>query len=120
MNMADKDVITKLEGIGSALLKQIEKNENPTYSVPVRTLNNIFFDKQSGSIKLGDKMSERQFLNIAHSRKFMQTSLVAAEIKKVIESKATVSIRDLYYALKHTIEGTNENTFEEQGNQTRA
>src|SRR3989344_4204602 len=114
MNMADKDVITKLEGIGSALLKQIEKNENPTYSVPVRTLNNIFFDKKTGTIKLGDKMSDRQFLNVAHSRKFMQTVLVASEIKKVIDQKATVSIRDLYYALKHTIEGTNENTFEEQ------
>src|SRR3989344_4612609 len=113
--MSDKEVVKKLEGIGEELLKQIEKSHSPTYSVPVRTLNNIFFDKKTGTIKLGDKMSERQFLNIAHSRKFMQTMLVAAEIKKVIESKATVSIRDLYYALKHTIEGTQENTFEEQG-----
>src|SRR3989344_3771724 len=113
--MGDKEVIKKLENIGEVLLKQIEKSESPSYEVPVRNLNNIFFDKKTGTIKLGDKMSERQFLNIAHSRKFMQTVLVAAEIKKVIESKATVSIRDLYYALKHTIEGTNENTFEEQG-----
>src|SRR3989344_5996103 len=113
--MGDKEVIKKLENIGEVLLKQIEKSENPSYEVPVRNLNNIFFDKKTGTIKLGDKMSDRQFLNVAHSRKFMQTVLVASEIKKVIESKATVSIRDLYYALKHTIEGTNENTFEEQG-----
>src|SRR3989344_8061308 len=113
--MGDKEVIKKLENIGEVLLKQIEKSESPSYEVPVRNLNNIFFDKKTGTIKLGDKMSERQFLNIAHSRKFMQTVLVAAEIKKVIEQKATVSIRDLYYALKHTIEGTNENSFEEQG-----
>ena len=44
----------------------------------------------------------------------MQTTLVANEIKKVIQQNATVSIRDLYYALKHTIEGTQENTFEDQ------
>jgi DNA topoisomerase-6 subunit A len=112
--MPDKEVQQKLENIGTTLLKQIEAGKGPTYAVPVRTLGNVFFDKKTGTIKLGDKMSERQFLNIAHSRKFMQTVLVAAEIKKVIEAKATVSIRDLYYALKHTIEGTNENTFEEQ------
>ncbi|HLC79306.1 MAG TPA: DNA topoisomerase IV subunit A [archaeon] len=110
----DKEVIKKLEQVGAQLLKQIEKNESPTYELPVRTLNNIFFDKKSGTIKLGDKKSERQFLNVAHSRKFMQTVLVASEIRKVIEQQATVSIRDLYYALKHTIEGTTENTFEDQ------
>lgn len=110
----DKEVIKKLEGVGEQLLKQIEKGQNPTYALPVRTLNNVRFDSDSGTIKMGDKMSERQFLNVAHSRKFMQTVLVASEIKKVIKQKATVSIRDLYYALKHTIEGTQENTFEDQ------
>lgn len=110
----DDEVKAKLTGIGTELLKQIEGGKGPTYDVPVRNLSNVFFDKKSGTIKLGDKRSDRQFLNIAHSRKFMQTVLVASEIKKVIDAKATVSIRDLYYALKHTIEGTNENTFEEQ------
>ncbi len=111
----DKDVIKKLEGSGEQLLKQIDKKENPSIELPVRSLNNIFFDPKSKTIKLGDKTSQRQFLNVAHTRKFMQTVLVTSEIKKVIAEKATVSIRDLYYALKHTIAGTSENTFEEQG-----
>ncbi|MBU1930505.1 DNA topoisomerase IV subunit A [Candidatus Micrarchaeota archaeon] len=111
----DKEVIKKLEAAGNALLKQIEKKQGPTIELPVRSLNNIYFDKKSKTIKLGDKTSQRQFLNVAHTRKFMQTVLVASEIKKVIAEKANVSIRDLYYALKHTIEGTNENTFEDQG-----
>jgi len=80
----------------------------------VRSLNNIYFDQKSQTIKLGDKTSERQFLNTAHTRKFMQTMLVANEIKNVIGENATVSIRDLYYALKHSIDGTQENTFEDQ------
>ncbi|MFA4854966.1 MAG: DNA topoisomerase IV subunit A [archaeon] len=113
--MKDSEVIKRLESAGEDVLRQINKGENPGYELPVRTLNNIYFDQKSKTIKLGDKKSERQFLNIAHTRKFMQTMLVAAEIKKVIEQKATVSIRDLYYALKHTIADTNENTFEEQG-----
>lgn len=111
----DKEVIKRLDGMGETLLKQIDKKQNPAIELPVRSLNNIYFDQKSKTIKLGDKTSQRQFLNVAHTRKFMQSVLVAAEIKKVIDEKATVSIRDLYYALKHTIEGTNENTFEEQG-----
>lgn len=110
----DKEVVKKLENVGKEILQQIEKGTNPRYEIPVRTLGNIFFDKDSGTIKLGDKKSAREFLNVAHSRRFMQTMLVASEIKHVIESKATVSIRDLYYALKHTIEGTQENSFEDQ------
>lgn len=110
----DKEVIKKLETLGNQLVNQINKGENPTIELPVRSLGNIFYDQKSKTIKLGDKMSERQFLNIAHTRKFMQTALVANEIKKVIHENATVSIRDLYYALKHTIEGTQENTFEDQ------
>lgn len=113
--MKDSEVIKRLEKSGEDVLKQINKAENPSIELPVRNLNNIYFDQKSRTIKLGDKTSERQFLNIAHTRKFMQTMLVAAEIKKVIKEKATVSIRDLYYALKHTIADTNENTFEEQG-----
>ncbi len=110
----DKQVIKALESVGHEIYKQINKGQNPTYELPVRTLNNVFFDEKTKTIKLGDKKSERQFVNVAHSRKFMQTMLVASEIKKVIEETATVSIRDLYYALKHTIAGTNENTFETQ------
>lgn len=109
-----KEVKQKLENVGKDLMKQIEKGESPKYELPVRNLNNIFFDKKSGTIKMGDKTSERNFLNVAHSRKFMQTIMVASEIKKVIEAQATVSIRDLYYALKHTIEGTQENTVDDQ------
>jgi len=44
----------------------------------------------------------------------MQTLLVASECKKIIDQNVTTSIRDLYYALKHTIEDTKENTFDEQ------
>jgi len=40
--------------------------------------------------------------------------LVAAECKKIIDQGVTTSIRDLYYALKHTIDETRENTFDSQ------
>ena len=103
-----------MTGLGKDVYEQIASSKEPTIELPVRNLGNIYFDKKSKTIKLGDKTSKREFLNVAHARKFMQTMLVASEIKKIIGEKATTSIRDMYYALKHTIEGTNENTFEEQ------
>ena len=63
---------------------------------------------------MGNKTSQRYYLNIAHTKKFMQTLLVAAECKKIMNQDVTTSIRDLYYALKRTIPQTKENTFEEQ------
>ena len=111
---SDQEVIKKLENAGKEIAKQIHAGKSPEFKLPVRSLNNIYFDQKSQTIKLGDKTSERQFLNTAHTRKFMQTMLVANEIKNVIGENATVSIRDLYYALKHSIDGTQENTFEDQ------
>lgn len=104
----------KLEKLGMEVLEQIKNLKNPDIKLPIRTLSNIYFDEHHKLIKLGTKVSHRTYLNIAHTRKFMQTLLVAAECKKIIEQGVTISIRDLYYALKHTIPGTKENTFEEQ------
>ena len=104
----------KLIELGESVVEDIEKQKNPSIKLPIRTLSNIYFDEKSKLIRLGSKTSRRQYLNIAHTRKFMQTLLVAAECKKIIEQGVTTSIRDLYYALKHTIPGTKENTFEEQ------
>ena len=96
------------------MIRQLDRNESPAISLPVRSLSNIYFDPQHRLIKIGDKTSKRHYLNVAHTKKFMQTMLVAAECKKIIDQGVTTSIRDLYYALKHTIEDTRENTFDNQ------
>ncbi|MEZ6105716.1 MAG: hypothetical protein R3B96_06255 [Pirellulaceae bacterium] len=44
----------------------------------------------------------------------MQTMLVASGCKRLIEQGKSNSIRGMYYMLKHTIEGTREETFNEQ------
>jgi DNA topoisomerase-6 subunit A len=45
----------------------------------------------------------------------MQMFIVANGCKGLIDQGKTVSIRQLYYTTKHTLEGTSENTFEDQG-----
>ena len=55
----DKEVIQKLKEVGIDISKQIDKGEDPSYELPVRSLNNVFFDKKTKTIKLGDKKSTR-------------------------------------------------------------
>src|SRR5262249_11722405 len=51
---------------------------------------------------------------VGQARKFMQTFLVGAACKDLIDAGKTTSIRDLYYITKHTIGDTRQNTFDEQ------
>jgi len=104
----------RIRNLAKEVIEQLKKQENPSITLPIRSLSNIYFDPQHRLIRIGDKTSKRYYFNVAHTKKFMQTMLVASECKKIIEQGATTSIRDLYYALKHTIEDTHENTFDSQ------
>jgi DNA topoisomerase-6 subunit A len=112
--MRNEKSIKKLDELGQRVWEQIKENVSPNIELPIRSLSNTFFDEESKTIKMGDKTSKRQYLNIAHTRKFTQTVAIAAELKKIIKEDATISIRDLYYALKHTLKDSKENLFEEQ------
>ncbi len=110
----DEIVTKKLIELGNDVVGQLGQKRNPSVSLPIRALSNIIFDEKSGLVQLGEKVSKRTYMNIAHTRKFMQTLLIAAECKKIINQNVTTSIRDLYYAIKHTIPETKENTVEDQ------
>ena len=109
-----KDSKEGLENWGKEIVEQLKKIQNPDMTLPVRNLSNIYFDDKSKLIMLGEKVSHRTYLNAAHTRKFMQTAMVAAGCKKLIEQEVTTSIRDLFYNMKHTIPKFNEETFETQ------
>jgi DNA topoisomerase-6 subunit A len=111
---AEKETQKRIVNLGNDVVSQLKKVSNPDIRLPIRALSNVYFDEKKKLIKLGNKVSHRTYLNVAHTRKFMQTIMVASECKKIIDQEVTISIRDLYYALKRTIPGTNENTFEEQ------
>ena len=112
--MAKKDIVSILEGLGDDIAASIEKEKVPKMHVPVRSLNNITFDKEKHLLRMGDKTSTRNFMNIAHTKKFMQTMLIASKCKELVERNKTASIREMYYQLKHSIADTKENTFEGQ------
>src|SRR3990167_7459868 len=97
------------------LIREIEKNENPFIEIPIRGSANVFYDEKAKKIVLGDKIAKRYLFNVAHARRFMQTMLVASYVKKdLLANNLTATLRDLYYAKKHTIPGTSEDTIDEQ------
>ncbi|RZD30567.1 MAG: DNA topoisomerase [uncultured DHVE6 group euryarchaeote] len=109
------EIIEKLKKLGEQLEKDIQKNKDPEITMPIRTLSNAYFDDKDKLIRLGDKKQTRNFFNVGQARKFMQTTLIAAQIKELLEQdKPSISTRQLYYILKRTIEGLKENTFEDQ------
>ncbi|ASI99572.1 DNA topoisomerase IV subunit A [Thermococcus celer] len=107
-------VLTKLEEHGRRILEDIKSGKNPYFDIPMRGLNNVYFDERNRVIRMGDKLSRRYFLNVAHTRKFMQTLLLMAYVKRLVSENKHASLREAYYANKHTIPGTKENTFEDQ------
>ncbi len=61
---------------------------------------------------MGNNTNRRQLFNLSQAKAYMQTILVGSGCKSLIEQGKTTSIRGLYYLLKHTIEGTKEETFQ--------
>ncbi len=112
--MKDKDVEGRLTELGKELLADVSKKKSPKMTMPQRGLNNVHFDKASSLLRLGKKTSTRSFMNVAHSKKFMQTAMIGAKCKELVSRGKTASIRELYYQLKHSIAETKENTFDDQ------
>lgn len=112
--MKEKEIISKLENLGDELIEDIKLGEGPKMDVPLRGIGNIHFNKAKNLLELGDKKSTRSFMNVAHSRKFMQSILIASKCKEFVGRDKTASIRELYYQLKHNIPGSKENTFDDQ------
>ncbi|MFO0665804.1 MAG: DNA topoisomerase IV subunit A [Polyangiaceae bacterium] len=110
----DERTLGKLEKLAAQTLAIVKKKQNPVVEIRTRSLSNVAFNEKKRIIELGDKTQSREFFNTAMARKFMQTFLVANGCKTLIGENKTVSIRQMFYMTKHTLKGTNENTFEDQ------
>ena len=91
-----------------------EKRREPHLDIPTRSLSNVRFNKSRKIIEMGPQTNRRQLFNLSQAKSYMQTLLVATGCKALIDQQKTTSIRGLYYLLKHTIEGTREETFSTQ------
>jgi DNA topoisomerase-6 subunit A len=60
-------------------------------------------------------VQQRELFNLNQAKQFMQTMLHASTIKDLIDANKTSSLRGVFYKAKHTVAGTKENTFDDQG-----
>ena len=104
----------RIVALAEGVVAQIHGDANPTIDVPVRSLSNVSFNTRKGIIEMGSATAARPFFDLGNARRFMQTMLMSSELLKLQDQRKTTSIRDMFYCCKHTIEGTREETFNEQ------
>src|SRR6476619_1409418 len=107
-------VVKKLVGVADVVISAAQRSQDPTLSIPVRSLANITFDEKRGLIEMGRRKQARSFFNVGMAKKFMQTVLVADALAELQRANLTTSLREIYYRTKHTIQNSHENTFDGQ------
>ncbi len=117
VELSSKDKKT-LGGLRQKLAGEVarfaERSRAPHLDVPSRSLSNVRFNQSKKIIEMGSSTSTRELFNLSQAKAYMQTLLVGSGCRQLIDQGKTTSIRGLFYLLKHTIEGTSEETFSDQ------
>jgi len=110
----DRRTLDELVGLADRVASAAGRRRDPHMDIPTRSLSNVRYNRAKKFIEMGKNTTRRQLFNLSQAKSFMQTILVGSGAKQLIEQGKTTSIRGLYYLLKHTIEGTREETFNDQ------
>ena len=110
----DVRTLSQLVTMADSVVKSASRAKDPKLEIPTRSLSNVKFNKSKRIIEMGKNKTGRLLFNLNQAKSYMQTMLVGSGTKQLIDDGKTPSIRGLYYLLKHTIEGTKEETFGDQ------
>ncbi len=115
LSRQDERTLERIYQLAESIVECAEKDSEPIFAIPARSLGNVSFNEEKRVLQMGAKTTNRELFNLSQAKSFMQTTLVAAGAKRLIEMGKTTSIRGLYYMLKHDIKSTKEPTFHDQG-----
>ncbi len=110
----DKKTMTSITGLADRVVAAAKTRKDPYVDIPSRTLANVKFSPRKGILEMGTSKNRRQLFDLSQAKAYMRTMLVASGCKRLLDQGKTTSLRGLYYMLKATIEGSKENTFDEQ------
>ena len=110
----DKKTLGSLKELADEVVSCAESGRAPHLDVPSRSLSNVRFNKSKRFLEMGSGTNRRELFNLSQAKAYMQTLLISSGCKRLINESKTTSLRGLYYMLKHTIEGTKEETFDAQ------
>ena len=114
LNTRDAKTMKRLTDLADEVVQLAGRKRDPYVDVPTRSLSNVKYNKSRRFIEMGNSTNRRQLFNLSQAKTYMQTMLVASGVTQLLEQGKTTSIRGLFYLLKHTIEGTKEETFADQ------
>jgi DNA topoisomerase-6 subunit A len=114
LNPRDAKTMKRLTEMADEVVQLVGRKRDPYVDVPTRSLSNVKYNKSRRFIEMGSNTNRRHLFNLAQAKTYMQTMLVASGVTQLVEQGKTTSIRGLFYLLKHTIEGTKEETFADQ------
>ena len=76
---------------------RIVKGEPPTMTLPVRTKNNIGFDKKLGVYKYGKKQSVRDATSLGSAKQLLRALHVVEFIEEMLAAGKSSTLREMYY-----------------------
>ncbi|HMN41116.1 MAG TPA: DNA topoisomerase IV subunit A [Phycisphaerales bacterium] len=111
----DKKTLGSIVDLADEVAAKALAGREPTIDIPMRTKSNTIWNKKRGILEMGSASAERQLFNLGQAKQFMQTCLHGKSIKELIEVEKTLSLRGMFYKGLHTVAGTKEKTFADQG-----
>jgi len=93
----NKEVLLKLNELGSDIYGQIARGEFPRIKMASRTTSNIVFDEELNQFILGKQMALRSASNIKQIRSLTQLLWVASFARRLVSEGKSTTLRDLYY-----------------------
>ncbi len=114
LNEKDQQTMNQIVGLADSIVVDAQKKRDPYLDIPTRSLSNVRYNSSKKFIEMGGNKNRRQLFNLLQAKSYMQTVLVASGSQKLISQGKTTSLRGMYYLLKHSIEGTREETFSGQ------
>ncbi len=111
----DRETVSKIDGMAQVVVRQSLAQRDPFMDIPLRTASNMRYNKKKRILEMGSNTQRRNLFNLSQAKKFMQMLLHAKGCKELVAAEKTLSLRGMYYLGLHTIEGTGERTFGDQG-----
>ena len=110
----DKKTMSRLTGLADHVVSAANARRDPHVDIPSRTLSNVRYSPRKKILEMGNGKNRRQLFDLSQAKAYMRTMLVASGCKRLLDQGKSTSLRGMYYMLKHTIEGSSENTFDDQ------
>ncbi len=99
-NELDEKTIALIDSIAAQVRADIEAGRLPDIKLPVRSLDNVIYDKARGYFELGDARKERT-LTVTTARSFAQTLRLMATARTMVEHNDFATKREVYYISKN-------------------